>query len=223
VTLNCAGLKDRLKNGVWAECSRAVTFLLSITALKSRGVCPYQLLFGFKPKLPESLRSFGEVGVVTTKSDIQGKLRNRGTVCMFVGYLFYRAHDVYCTLNLETNHVINSRDIKWLMLYHKNWINKNNQVKRIAYDDDDDNVIEFLMIQKVNNGLSQILIQLNLRSSIQAISRFIVRRSDWRAVSILSLQNINNFEQGRDILIDSVNVALICGNTMKEPQSFDNA
>jgi hypothetical protein len=54
-------------------------------------------------------------------------------------------------LNLETNRVINSRDIKWLKLYHKNWISKSNQVERNANDDDDNNVIESLMIQKVNN------------------------------------------------------------------------
>jgi hypothetical protein len=121
-TLNCAGLKDRMRHGVWAECANTVTFLSNITALKSKDVCPYQLLFGSKPKLPESLRSFGEVGVVTTKSTIQGKLWNRGTVCMFVGYSVDHAHDVYHMLNLETDHVINSRDIKWLKLYHKAWI-----------------------------------------------------------------------------------------------------
>ena len=128
-TLNYAGLKDRLRNGVWAEFARTVTFLSNITVLKSRDECPYQLLFGSKPKLPESLKAFGEVGLVTTKNKIQGKLRNRGTVCMFVGYSVDHAHDVYRMLNLETNRIINSRDIKWLKLYHKDWINKNNQVE----------------------------------------------------------------------------------------------
>ena len=36
----------------------------------------------------------------------QGKLRNRGTVCMFVGYSVDHAHDVYRMLNLETDHII---------------------------------------------------------------------------------------------------------------------
>ena len=101
---------------VWAECARKVTFLSNITAVKSKDVCPYQLLFGSKPRLPKSLRSFGEIGVVTTKSNIQGKLRNRGTVCMFVGYSVDHAHDVYRMLNLETNYIINSRDITYLEL-----------------------------------------------------------------------------------------------------------
>jgi hypothetical protein len=83
-SLNCAGLKDTLRSGVWAECARTVKFLLNITLFKNKEVCPHQLMFGSKPKLPESLRSFGEVGVVTTKKDVQGKLKNCGTFCMFI-------------------------------------------------------------------------------------------------------------------------------------------
>jgi hypothetical protein len=64
-----------------------VTFLSDITSLKGKDECPYQLLFGSTHKLPTNyLRPFGEMGVVTTISDIQGKLTNRGTKCMFVGY-----------------------------------------------------------------------------------------------------------------------------------------
>jgi hypothetical protein len=75
--LNGAGLKDDLRSGVWAECAMTVTFLSNITSVKNQEVCPHQLLFGCKPKLPASLRSFGEIGVVTTKDNIQGKLKNR--------------------------------------------------------------------------------------------------------------------------------------------------
>jgi hypothetical protein len=35
--------------------------------IKNKEVCTYELLFGCKPKLPTILRSFGEIGVVTTK------------------------------------------------------------------------------------------------------------------------------------------------------------
>ena len=144
--LNCAGLKDDLRSGVWAECAMTVTFLSNITSVKNLDICPHQLLFGCKPKLPASLRSFGEIGVVTTKDKIQGKLKNRGTPCMFVGYSAHHAHDVYRMLNLETEMIINSRDIIWLNQVHKEWIlNKpNNQPN---YDDDDG--VE-VMIQSVN-------------------------------------------------------------------------
>jgi hypothetical protein len=84
--LNSAGLKDHLRSGVWVECAMTATYLSNITSIKEKMICPYQLLFGSKPRLPESLRSFGEIGVVTIKKDIQGKPTNRGTPCMFMGY-----------------------------------------------------------------------------------------------------------------------------------------
>jgi hypothetical protein len=107
-------------------------------------VCPNQLLFGCKPKLPASLRSFDKIEVVTTKDKIRGKLKNRGIPCMFVGYSVNHAHDVY-RMHIETEMIINSRDIIWLNQMHKDWILKktNNQLN---YDDDDG---EDLMIQSV--------------------------------------------------------------------------
>ena len=42
-------------------------FLSNITAIKTQEKCPFQLLYGCKPKLAPSLRVFGEMGVVTTK------------------------------------------------------------------------------------------------------------------------------------------------------------
>jgi hypothetical protein len=90
--------------------------------------------------------------VIKTKSNIQGKLRDRGTVCLFVGYSVDHAHDVYCMLNLETNYIINFRDIKWFKMYHKDCVNKCMQVERIANDDDDDNVNDIFMIQKIINS-----------------------------------------------------------------------
>jgi hypothetical protein len=58
--LKTAGLKDLLRSGVWAECAMPVTHLSNTTSIKEKMICPYQLLFGSKPRLPESLRSFGE-------------------------------------------------------------------------------------------------------------------------------------------------------------------
>jgi hypothetical protein len=112
--LNSAGVKDQLRSGVWAECAMTVMFLSNVTSIKNKEVCPYELLFGCKPKLPTSLRSFGEIGVVTTKVNIQSKLKNRGKPCMFVGYSVHNENDVYRMLNLDTNIIIQSRDIIWL-------------------------------------------------------------------------------------------------------------
>ena len=99
--LNFAGLKDHLRNGVWAECAMTVTFLSNIISIKSDEQRPYHLLFGTKPKLPSLLKDFGEIGVVSTKDDIQGKLKNSEAYCMFVGYSVNHENNVYHMLNLE--------------------------------------------------------------------------------------------------------------------------
>jgi hypothetical protein len=64
--LDSAGVKDRLRSGVWAECARTVKFLSNVTSIKNKEVCAYELLFVCNPMLPTSLTSFGEIGVVTT-------------------------------------------------------------------------------------------------------------------------------------------------------------
>jgi hypothetical protein len=58
------------------------------------------------PKFSTSLRSFGEIGSVTTKVNIQSKLKNRGTPYMFVEYSVHHANDVYRMLNLDTKSII---------------------------------------------------------------------------------------------------------------------
>jgi len=127
--LNNAGLKNGVRSGVWAECARTVTFLSNITAVKTQEKCPFQLLYGCKPKLAPSLRVFGEMGVVTTKSDIQGKLKNRGTTCMFMGYSVDHSNDVYRMLNLETKSIIHSRDIVWLGKSFTEWFSSKSTSK----------------------------------------------------------------------------------------------
>jgi hypothetical protein len=101
-----------------------VTFLSNVTSIKNKEVCPYELLFGCNPKLPTSLTYFVEIGVVTTKSNIQSKLKNRGTPCMSVGYTVHYENDVYRMINLDTNSIIQSCDIIWLNEVYYDWVEK---------------------------------------------------------------------------------------------------
>ena len=120
--LNGAGLKGDLRNKIWAECAMTTTYLSNVLSTKSNFKSPFESLFGAKPILHDNLKIFGEVGVVTTKDKIQAKLTNRGTPCIFVGYAENHSKDVYRMLNLETNSIINSRDIIWLKKMHKDWL-----------------------------------------------------------------------------------------------------
>ena len=80
------------------------------------------------------------------------------------------------------------------------------------------------MIQKVNNGsesnTNSTQPEVNEKSNLKIYRQMKRLESSFNPEAS---KIIDNFEQGRDILLDSVNLALICGNVMKEPQSFDDA
>jgi hypothetical protein len=93
--LNGAGLRDEHRNKTWEKCARTTTYLSNIMATKSENKCLFELLIGCKTKLNYNLKTFGKIGVVTTKDHIQGKLRNQGKTCMFVGYTENYPRDVH--------------------------------------------------------------------------------------------------------------------------------
>jgi hypothetical protein len=97
-------------------------------------------------------------------------------------------------------------------------------VERIANDDDDNNVIESFMIQNMNNGsesnTNSTQPEINDKSNLTIYHQMKRLESSFNPEAS---NIIDNFEQGRDILLHSVNLALICGKFMKETQSFDDA
>jgi hypothetical protein len=80
-----------------------VTYLSNIISTKSNLKSSFELFDGEKPILHDDIKIFGGVGVKTTKDKIQAKLRNRGTICMLVGYTEHHSRDVYIMFNLPTN------------------------------------------------------------------------------------------------------------------------
>ena len=84
--LNGAGMKDEVRSGIWAECASTATFYSNVLLTNGKSKSPHELMFGVKSHCLNNLRLFGEMGVVTTKDKLQGKLKDRGTVCMFVGH-----------------------------------------------------------------------------------------------------------------------------------------
>jgi hypothetical protein len=86
--LNSAGVECQHRSGVWVGLEITVTFTLNVKSIKNKEVCPYELLFLCKPKLPTSLRSFVEIGVVTIKANTQSNLKNRGNLACIVNTLY---------------------------------------------------------------------------------------------------------------------------------------
>jgi hypothetical protein len=44
-------------------------------------------------------------------------------------------------LNFESNYIINSRDIKWIKMYHKYWIRQKDPIPHYLSDDEDGSMI----------------------------------------------------------------------------------
>jgi hypothetical protein len=178
-------------------------------------------MLGCKPKLPTSLRSFGKMGVVTTNDNIQGKLSNRGTPCMFVGYSVYHAHDVYRMLNLKTEMIINLRDIIWLNEMHKDWIGRKMNTQSIHKDDDND-VMES-RVQSVTDNQDDLQGDINL-DEMKRMKVYRQMRQLESSFNPEATKLVEQIEQGREILLDQVNLALFSGEVVnEEPTTFDRA
>jgi hypothetical protein len=100
----------------------------------SENKSPLELIFKEKAKELNNLQKFGEVSVAATKSKIQGKLSDRGSVCVFVGYPSNHASDVFRLLNLKTNHVIKSRAVIWSNKTYGEWMKSKDRPKTTEDD-----------------------------------------------------------------------------------------
>jgi hypothetical protein len=168
------------------------------------------------------LSSFGEIGIVTTKVNIQSKFKNRGTPCMCVEYSVNHSNNVYRMLNLDTKRIIQSCDIIWLNEAYHDWVERKISQKK-EIDDEDDDVIANSKIHEVNYGQDKL-------RSVQDQDE-LKKKKIYRAMCLLESSfkpeastMLHNIEQGREILIEQENVALFRGIVIDEdPSSFDEA
>jgi hypothetical protein len=88
-----------------------------------------------------NMRTFGEMAIVNdhAKRKMCGKLDDRGRPCLLLGRAENHHRDVYRFLNLETERIIQSRDVLWLNQQYGVWkgITKQN-VTNINDDDEDE-------------------------------------------------------------------------------------
>jgi hypothetical protein len=91
-----------------------------------------------KFKKLSNLKRFGEMFLVITKKKIKGKLNDKGTVCMFVGYPQNHSDDSYRLFNVKTRQVIKSRGLIWLDKYYESCVPKK-QDNQIGFGDPIDN------------------------------------------------------------------------------------
>jgi hypothetical protein len=111
--MNQAKLPESLRKELWTECANTATDADNLVV--SKNASPYQAFHGTTPKYINSLRVFGEMGVIKNHDvKFQSKLKDKGTVVMFLGYAKDHSGDVYRFLKMGTKRVVLSRDVIWL-------------------------------------------------------------------------------------------------------------
>jgi hypothetical protein len=204
--LNGTYLEGELRDRVWVECVMNITYSSNIILTKSNLKSLFESLHGEKPTLQDNLKIFGEVGVVTTKDKIQAKFTNQGTTCMFVGYTEHHSRDVYRMLNLTTNSMINSRDIIWLNKTYREWKN----IKTTISTAEDDTIEMLTGIDKRK------LITNSTKHNEEEVK-------DTDKKVFRAPKAVEEYNHGREMILDQVNLALFSTEIIKEPTTNEEA
>ena len=155
-----------------------------------------------------------------TKKAIQGKLNDRGTVGLFVGYPDNHADDVYRIFNIKTKQIIKSRDLVWLNLSYGNWKSKNNNQQ----PPDDDDTSDTEAMEKDASDLAEAedatLDEAQIRKQNKALKQ-ISKLKSWfnpDPSKFLEMQN-----SGREMIVETADFAFNMVDLVKDPESFEEA
>jgi hypothetical protein len=105
--MNESEIDGEFRDGLWVECASIATYYDNLIINNDKKKIPIEFIFKSRDKGLMTLKRFGEMCMATTKNKIQGKLSNKGTVCVFVGYAVNHADDVYRLLNPKTKKSLN--------------------------------------------------------------------------------------------------------------------
>ena len=111
--MDSAGLTKNMRGKLWCEAFKTSVNILNISAGAKDDKLRCEKWNNIIPAYSKHLNQFGEIGIVK-KGGIEPKLDNKGVDCMFVGYAEDHSGDVARMLNLSTQRIMVSRDIKWL-------------------------------------------------------------------------------------------------------------
>ena len=111
---NAANMNDSVRVRLSNEALSHSTALGNLVVDKGHNKTRYERMGLKNPKWahPALIRTFGEAGVV--KQGKNGKLGDRGTPMVFVGYANNHSHDCYRMYNPNTKKVSETRDVVWL-------------------------------------------------------------------------------------------------------------
>ena len=114
--MSAAHIPDKIKHLLMPEACKTATKLdgLVLVTHKNKTATRYFHEFKEHPAFAKHLRTFGEAGTVTLKSNMMAKPVDRGAVCVFVGYADLHDGDCYRMWNPRTKRIHQTRDVIWL-------------------------------------------------------------------------------------------------------------
>ena len=142
--LNAAQVSKTLRKGLWAECAKTATLLENICVGVHEDQPSYTKFFKKDNDTLWHMHPFGEIAIVTKKKKLQSKLENTGIPAICLGHADNHAKDVYRMLNLNTYKVIITRDIRWMNMTYKHYMNKQGE----QIDDDEEEDFKFRKEEK---------------------------------------------------------------------------
>jgi hypothetical protein len=155
------------------------------------------------------------MGIVTTKKKIQGKLKDRGNACMFVGYPPSYACDFYMMLNLKTKHSLKSREIVWLNKSFGEWDKKVEEFNNEINEQDEDELIE--EIRKEPDAP----VDDEEKSPKPKLLNRMKKLQGWFNPEASRI--FERLKSGREMILDQVDIAMMMLEGPMEPASFDEA
>ena len=120
---NAANLTPGLRSGLWAEAAQMASNIENSLVAVNKETPSYKLLYDQELPSIKAMHPFGELAVIenNSKRKMRNKLDNRGRICIYLDGAANHSTEVGRFLNLETNGIIMSRDITWLVKTYGEW------------------------------------------------------------------------------------------------------
>ncbi len=99
--LNGSKLPKDIRDKLWAECAATATHVENLIVTPNKTTPAYEQFYGEESKIAKELKILGEVGIAHDTQDIQSKLADRGSICIFVGYATSQASKTYRMFNMS--------------------------------------------------------------------------------------------------------------------------
>jgi hypothetical protein len=139
--LNAAKLPDEFKLFFWAEAANHSTDVINGVCTSTNTVPPYKAFYKTNAPYYKYLRPFGELSVIASSNKIKSKMSDRGFLGLYLGRVADHTPDTYRFLNLSTQAVLLSRNVKFTGQMYGDYIPPfpTNNRYNVLYIEDDDN------------------------------------------------------------------------------------